>query len=132
MHAREKGASMASNVQTLLVHLKTGPLQQPTELLKLPSEGFWLAPLHFFLGGRQACGSHVLLLLAGKATWQALIIPGNPGVAAFYKPLMQGLWKSLGGLVDVFCISQLGHNPQCHKQHQVDHRHTLIRKRQVR
>lgn len=61
-----------------------------------------------------------MLLIAGAAKWQALIIPGNPGVASFYKPLMQGLWRSLGGLADIFCISQLGHNPQRQGQaHQV-------------
>ncbi len=46
MHAREKIASLASGVQTLLIDLKTGPLHQPTELLKIPSEGnFFMIPL---------------------------------------------------------------------------------------
>ena len=114
MHAREKFASLASGVQTLLVELKTAPLQQPTELLKLPSEGYT-----DFLPKCGIIFTYALLRpaapAAGSAKWQALIIPGNPGVASFYKPLMQGLWKNLGGLVDVFCISQLGHNPQCQK-----------------
>ena len=34
-------------------------------------------------------------------------------MASFYVPFIQGLYDKLGGLVDVFCISQLGHNPQC-------------------
>ncbi|CAK0744119.1 hypothetical protein CVIRNUC_001523 [Coccomyxa viridis] len=84
MSIREK---TASHVQTLLINLRSGPLQQPTELLRLSAQG--------------------------TAKWQALIIPGNPGVASFYIPLMQGLYNKLGGLADVFCISQLGHNPQC-------------------
>ena len=30
---------MTSSVQTLLIDMKTGPLQQPTEVLKIRSEG---------------------------------------------------------------------------------------------
>ena len=39
MSARQEAASVTKSVQTLLINLKFGPLQQPTELLKLSSEG---------------------------------------------------------------------------------------------
>ena len=40
---------------------------------------------------------------------QALVIPGNPGAAAYYAPFMQALHTAYNGGMEVVAVSQLGH-----------------------
>lgn len=50
---------------------------------------------------------------------QLVIIPGNPGSAAFYTHFMQCLHKTFKGAVDVLCISHLGHDTGANNSDQV-------------
>ena len=45
----------------------------------------------------------------GAALLQILIIPGNPGSAAYYLPFMQGLHTAFSGRAAISAVSQLGH-----------------------
>ncbi|BDA41944.1 probable lipid droplet-associated hydrolase [Coccomyxa sp. Obi] len=46
----------------------------------------------------------------GTSRCQALVIPGNPGAAAYYTPFMQRLFEAFGGGIDIYSLSQLGHD----------------------
>jgi hypothetical protein len=57
----------------------------------------------------------------GKSRLQILIIPGNPGAAAYYSPFMQQLYNAFDGRMDIHSISQLGHDPFGFQHGQVSH-----------
>lgn len=41
---------------------------------------------------------------------QVLVVPGNPGCAAFYRKFMQQLHTAFGGAADVMAVSHVGHD----------------------
>lgn len=51
----------------------------------------------------------ITAILPGQASVRALIIPGNPGSAAFYAPFAEALSAAWHGKLEVTILSQLGH-----------------------
>ena len=55
------------------------------------------------------CEQSMLIAGLGAALLQILVIPGNPGSAAYYLPFMQSLHTAYRGRAAVVALSQLGH-----------------------
>lgn len=51
---------------------------------------------------------------AGPPQLQLVIIPGNPGSAAYFVHFMQQLHDALHGAVDILACTHLGHDPGRH------------------
>lgn len=51
-----------------------------------------------------------------------VVLPGNPGQAAYYLPLLAHLHEQLGGVADVLAVSHKGHGIDCRCE-QVGGRH---------
>lgn len=47
---------------------------------------------------------------ARQPRMQVLILPGNPGSAAFYRVFMQQLFDAFDGAADVMAVSHVGHD----------------------
>ncbi|KXZ54305.1 hypothetical protein GPECTOR_5g390 [Gonium pectorale] len=47
----------------------------------------------------------------GPARLQAVVFPGNPGSAAYFRKFMASLYEQLGGRADVLAVTHAGHDP---------------------
>ncbi|GLC55962.1 hypothetical protein PLESTB_001049500 [Pleodorina starrii] len=49
---------------------------------------------------------------AGSPRLQVVVLPGNPGSAAFFKPFMAAVHRQLRGRADVLALTHAGHDPE--------------------
>ncbi|KAK9803669.1 hypothetical protein WJX72_010287 [[Myrmecia] bisecta] len=59
--------------------------------------------------GTQSVEAYRVAATQGQALVQLLVLPGNPGSAAFYVPFLRGLHAAWQGRAEVTAISHLGH-----------------------
>jgi len=68
----------------------------------------------------------------GGARLKVVVLPGNPGQAAYYLPLLAHLHEQLGGVADVLAVSHKGHGIDCRceqafsLQEQIEHKVAFI------
>ncbi|KAG2492005.1 hypothetical protein HYH03_009735 [Edaphochlamys debaryana] len=56
---------------------------------------------------------------SGPPALQVVVVPGNPGTAAFFRPFMSRLHAALGGRARVLALSQAGHDGGHHHEGRV-------------
>lgn len=62
---------------------------------------------------RSICLTSPHMMCTGSAVLRIVIVPGNPGQASYYLPVISHLHGALGGKADVFAISHMGHGIGC-------------------
>ncbi|KAL5538156.1 hypothetical protein UlMin_042808 [Ulmus minor] len=65
---------------------------------------------NFRLCNVSSCITELLEIRADEPKFHVLVIPGNPGVASFYKDFVESLYELLGGSVSVTAVGNISHS----------------------
>ncbi|XP_024026824.1 lipid droplet-associated hydrolase isoform X3 [Morus notabilis] len=89
---------------------------------------------NFRLSNVSSFVTELLEIHADEPTLHVVFIPGNPGVVAFYKDLVESLYELLGGSVSLTAVGHISHTMKNWEhgrlfslQEQIDHKVELIK-----